>query len=243
MRMTVYGNNATCPEADGACSCFLVEAGGKRISLDMGNGSLAKLQKDIDLASLDMIVISHLHFDHFGDLFCAKYQLESRRAYGEAIPKIPLLAPRLPAWAQAELCTNEVFEPHVIEDGLRFCLGDVALEFTGTVHLIESYGVRLSAEGKTLAYSGDAGACPQLARIAAGADLFLCEATLTDGMHAEEGHHLRAATAGRIAAENGVGRLLLTHCHAAQAQTALREARACFARTELTAIGETCEVE
>ena len=65
MRMTVYGNNATCPEADGACSCFLIEADGGRILLDMGNGSLAKLQKDIDLAALDLIAISHLHFDHF----------------------------------------------------------------------------------------------------------------------------------------------------------------------------------
>ena len=82
MRMTVYGNNATCPEADGACSCFLIEAEGRRILLDMGNGSLAKLQKDVDLAALDLIAISHLHFDHFGDLFCAKYQLESRRACG-----------------------------------------------------------------------------------------------------------------------------------------------------------------
>ena len=71
MRMTVYGNNATCPEADGACSCFLIEAEGRRILLDMGNGSLAKLQKDVDLAALDLIAISHLHFDHFGDLFCA----------------------------------------------------------------------------------------------------------------------------------------------------------------------------
>ena len=87
MRMTVYGNNATCPEADGACSCFLIEAEGRRILLDMGNGSLAKLQKDVDLAALDLIAISHLHFDHFGDLFCAKYQLESRRACGEAIPR------------------------------------------------------------------------------------------------------------------------------------------------------------
>ena len=81
MRMTVYGNNATCPEADGACSCFLIEAEGRRILLDMGNGSLAKLQKDVDLAALDLIAISHLHFDHFGDLFCAKYQLESRRGH------------------------------------------------------------------------------------------------------------------------------------------------------------------
>ena len=67
----------------------------------MGNGSLAKLQKDVDLAALDLIAISHLHFDHFGDLFCAKYQLESRRACGEAIPRIPLLTPRLAAWARA----------------------------------------------------------------------------------------------------------------------------------------------
>ena len=220
-----------------------IEADGGRILLDMGNGSLAKLQKDIDLAALDLIAISHLHFDHFGDLFCAKYQLESRRACGEAIPRIPLLTPRLPAWARAELCTNDVFEPHVIEDGLRFRMGDAALEFIGTVHLVESYGVRLEAEGRTLAYSGDAGACPQLARVAAGADLFLCEATLTEGPCAEEGHHLRAATAGRLAAENGAKRLLLTHYHTPQAQTVLREARAYFERTELTAIGKTWEVD
>ena len=101
----------------------------------------------------------------------------------------------------------------------------------------------MKAEGRTLAYSGDAGACPQLARVAAGADLFLCEATLTQGPCAEEGHHLRAATAGRLAAENGAKRLLLTHYHTPQAQTVLREARACFERTELTAIGKTWEVD
>ena len=134
-------------------------------------------------------------------------------------------------------------EPHVIEDGLRFRMGDAALEFIGTVHLVESYGVRLKAEGRTLAYSGDAGVCPQLARVAAGADLFLCEATLTEGPCAEEGHHLRAATAGRLAAENGAKRLLLTHYHTPQAQTVLREARAYFERTELTAIGKTWEVD
>lgn len=79
-------------------------------------------------------------------------------------------------------------------------MGDAALEFIGTVHLVESYGVRLKVEGRTLAYSGDAGVCPQLARVAAGADLFLCEATLTEGPCAEEGHTCAPATAGRLAA-------------------------------------------
>ena len=34
MELTVFGNNATCPEAGGACACYLVEAAGKKILLD-----------------------------------------------------------------------------------------------------------------------------------------------------------------------------------------------------------------
>lgn len=129
MKVTVYGNNATCPEADGACACYLVEACGRRILLDMGNGSLTKLQRDVDIAALDGIVISHLHFDHFGDLFCAKYQLETRRAFGEHIPAIQLYAPLLPEWAAAELLSNGVFDYHAISDGAEADLGEVQLCF------------------------------------------------------------------------------------------------------------------
>ena len=68
MKLTVFGNNATCPEADGACSCYLLQTKGKRILLDMGNGSAAKLQKHLPLTQLDAIIISHLHFDHVGNL-------------------------------------------------------------------------------------------------------------------------------------------------------------------------------
>ena len=93
MKLTVFGNNATCPEADGACSCYLLQTKGKRILLDMGNGSAAKLQKHLPLTQLDAIIISHLHFDHFGDLFCAKYALETKRAYGENLKPIPLPPP------------------------------------------------------------------------------------------------------------------------------------------------------
>lgn len=77
-------------------------------------------------------------------------------------------------------------------------MGDVALEFIGTVHLVESYGVRLKAEGRTLAYSGDAGVWSAAWRASPRARTCFCaEATLTEGTCAEEGHHLRAATAGR----------------------------------------------
>lgn len=238
MELTVFGNNATCPEAGGACACYLAEAGGKKILLDMGNGSLGKLRKKIDLAELDLIVISHLHFDHFGDLFCAKYHLETRKAYGEDIPPIPLLIPALPQWAETELCSNDVFAVHTITDGFRFHTGDVKLEFVEMVHLIESYGVRITAEGRTLAYSGDTGICKGLHIVAAGADAFLCEATFADGK-TEEGHHLSAQTAAATARDAGNSRLFLTHYHPDQVQKLLTAATYFFPDAVLTQMEET----
>lgn len=242
MKLAVFGNNATCPEAGGACSCFLVEAAGKRILLDMGNASLTQLQKRLDLKELDLILLSHLHFDHFGDLFCAKYQMETRAAQGEELRAIPLLAPALPDWAAAELLPGGVFGLRTVTDGFSLACGGVRLTFTRVEHLVESYAVRLEAEGKTLVYSGDSGLCRGLAHAAAHADVFLCEATFPQARRAEEGHHLSAASAARIAAGAGVGRLLLTHYHTADASALLAEAKKQFPNTQLTRIGEVYEL-
>ena len=153
MYLTVFGNNASFPRAYGACACYLVEACGKKVLLDMGSGSLSQLQRTEDLAALDMIVVSHLHFDHMGDLFCAKYQLETRRAWGETVPKIPLLAPPMPQWARQELGAGEVFDICEVGDGACFTLGGIRLTFIRLEHLVESYGLRLCTGQKTLAYA------------------------------------------------------------------------------------------
>ena len=239
MKLTVFGNNATCPEADGACSSFLVEAEGKKILLDMGNGSLAKIRQNVDLADLDMIVISHLHFDHYGDLFCAKYHLETRKAYGEEIQKIPLLIPKLPDWAAAELFTNDVFDIHIISDGALFKFDKLEISFVELVHLIESYGVRIRGDGKILAYSGDTGICDALDTVAVNADMFLCEATFCSGSSAEEKHHLSAKTAAMKATAVGAKRLLLTHFHSEQQERIYEEACQYCTNVEATHIGET----
>ena len=239
MYLTVFGNNASFPRAYGACACYLVEACGKKVLLDMGSGSLSQLQRTEDLAALDMIVVSHLHFDHMGDLFCAKYQLETRRAWGETVPKIPLLAPPMPQWARQELGAGEVFDICEVGDGACFTLGGIRLTFIRLEHLVESYGLRLCTGQKTLAYSADTGLCPHLPALAKGADAFLCEATLTGGSGAEQGHHLSAAAAGLLAAKHHAKRLLLTHYHEDRAQDVLRQAREFFSAAELTHIGTT----
>ena len=236
MKLTVFGTNATCPEADGACSCFLAESAHSRLLLDMGNASLTKLQQKLDLAALDGIFISHFHFDHVGDLFCAKYQLETRRAYGEAIPPIPLFAPAMPAWAAAELATNGVFEISELSAPCSFVFRDMKLSFQPMPHLIESFGIRIEADGEVFAYSGDTGACSALTQLAARADLFLCEATFPSCSAAECSHHLSAEHAAEAAKAAGAAQLLLTHYHSADAAESLALARGIFPHTGLSEI-------
>ena len=75
-------------------------------------------------------------------------------------------------------------------------------------YTMEAYGFRVSADEKTLAYSGDSAPTRELAELARGADLFLCEATLAeDGRDGDPRGHLSASEA--LAAADGP--ILLTH--------------------------------
>ena len=66
-------------------------------------------------------------------------------------------------------------------------------------------------DGHALAYSADTGATDQLVRLAAGADLLLCEASFPDVDGLPSNLHLTAREAGEHAARAGVGELILTH--------------------------------
>ncbi len=75
-----------------------------------------------------------------------------------------------------------------------------------------AFGFRASANGTVLAYSGDSGPSDALPKLAEGADLFLCEATLL-APNPEGGTrgHLAAAEAVEAFEASGAKRLLLTH--------------------------------
>jgi ribonuclease BN (tRNA processing enzyme) len=64
-------------------------------------------------------------------------------------------------------------------------------------------------KGKRLVYSGDTEPNPALRRLAEGADMLLCEATLTEDRRAPG--HCVGADVGRLAIEAQVRQLLITH--------------------------------
>ena len=68
----------------------------------------------------------------------------------------------------------------------------------------------MTGGGRTVAYSGVTGPTPRLADLARDADVFLCEATLSDPEPAERGH-LTSDEATSAFEASGARRLVVIH--------------------------------
>jgi len=213
MRLVVLGCCGAQAAAGRPCSGHLLELDGRRLWLDAGGGTLAELLRHVDLHDLDAIALSHLHADHWTDLPLAVHTLKQ----GEVERPVPVYGPpgfvdQVGVPIRDQLGSRDsVVEAHDLEDGLRVELGGVVLTARAVEHAdIECFGFRLEG-GETFAYSADTGPCDALGELAAGADLFLCEAGATS---VESDTHLTPEQAGEAAAAAGVGTLVLTHLRA-----------------------------
>jgi ribonuclease BN (tRNA processing enzyme) len=96
-------------------------------------------------------------------------------------------------------------------------VGPFRLETMLLPHYVPNAGVRLTAPGLTVAYTGDTGPDPALATLGRQADLYIVDATSHDQRPAVPGADdgppmlLSATGAGQAAHAAGAGRLLLTH--------------------------------
>jgi ribonuclease BN (tRNA processing enzyme) len=214
VRLTVVGCSGSFPGPESAASCYLVEHDGHRIVLDVGSGSFGPLQRLVDPADVDAVVLSHLHPDHYLDLtgwFVARRHYPSRPTR-----QLPVLGP--PGTPERLARAHDIpidpgmhgefdFRDHVdITE-----IGPFRIRTTRVVHPIPAFAIRVEAGGVALAFSGDTAPTQALVELAAGADLALFEATWLDGEDNPAGLHLTAGEAGSHAAAAGVDRLVLTH--------------------------------
>jgi len=245
MRVTVVGCAGSFPSADSAASCYLLEAEGFRLVIDMGNGAFGSLQKYAPLFGIDAICLSHLHGDHCVDL--GAYAV-ARHYYGPdgPLPTIPVYAPagapeRLaPAFG---LVADELIERFIFERLApgSFEIGPFAVTTAHVNHTVETFGFRVSHNGWTMAYSADTGESAALVELARDANLLLAEASFLDQPGNPVGVHLSARQAGEHAAKAGAGHLALTHLVVTNdAEASRAEAASAFGgRLTLAAPGES----
>jgi ribonuclease BN (tRNA processing enzyme) len=222
MELTVIGSGTGVPSLRRGAPCLALKAAGRLLVLDLGAGSLRSLLRyGLDFSAIDVLALTHLHPDHVGDLipflFATRYSL----GYTRREP-FRLLAAR--GFARFHQRLMEAFagwvEPpaglmdlrELAPDGPDEVRDEVAeeglvIKSAPTNHTAGSLAYRVEAEGRSLVYSGDTDVSDSLVELARGADLLVLEAANPFKVPG----HLTPAEAGRLAAQAGVARLLLTH--------------------------------
>lgn len=223
MKLTVLGCWAPYPRAGGACSGYLIQDDGLNILLEAGNGSLSRLMNVIDFRCLDAVIITHLHHDHYSDIFVLRYAIEGAIRDGSRGDPLKLFVPGEPAGEYNLLAGyNKAFITIPIESlprksleknfevyslsikGLNFCFAPIK-------HPVPGYSVSVG-EPRRLVFSSDTARTKAIELLAQNAGLFLCEASGQDSdARVMKDIHLTAGQAGELAREVGVKRLLLTH--------------------------------
>ena len=217
---TVLGAGAILPRSGYGPSGYALrpEPGAGVTLFDCGPGTLRNLPSaGIELGEVERIVLSHFHLDHCLDLFA--FAFARRNPDFAPAPTLELIGPRglaqlledaraLGPYAvdpRAQLVEVEVAggQPALARSGLR-------LTWCPTGHTSNALAWRVDLEGgPSVTYSGDSPEEPAVADLAADCDLFVCECSHADGSGVPG--HLTPASAARLAARAGTGRLLLTH--------------------------------
>ncbi len=200
-------------------TCFHVRCDATHLLIDCGASSLVAMKRfGVDPSLIDIILLSHLHGDHFGGLpfFILDAQYVSRR-------KKPLVVAGPPGLEARIHQATEVLYPGSYETERDFALEFVELE-DGTDTKVEplvvtpysvvhpsgapAYALRVEYKDKVIAFSGDTQWTDALIQAAHKADLFICECNF---LERSGGYHLDYQTLMEHRPELECQRLVLTH--------------------------------
>jgi len=201
-------------------SGYLIDAPGGRILMEAGPGLLQALKSNgVSTDSFDLLLISHLHGDHFAGLpfLILDYMWETPRK------KVLTIAGPAKLEQRTWLLTRAMF-PHFELDKIKRKLKFVVLEPGSSTRLGKfkvsairsphtepeiSLSLRIDGGGKSIVFSGDSGWNDELVKLSAGADLFLCECTYYESAHLK--FHLNYPLLAANRDKFKVRRMVLTH--------------------------------
>ncbi|MEN0002148.1 MAG: MBL fold metallo-hydrolase [Pseudomonadota bacterium] len=235
------GGPAVYPSAPGRLpTSSRLELGGQQIVIDCGVGVTPRLsQVGGDLKSLETIVITHLHSDHyleFGPLIHTAWTAGLNTPvrvigpaglshYWAAFQQSMAFDIALRIDDEGRPPLSELVSVKVIDD--RQMIGDIALSTCRNNHppIQDSFALRFEIGGKVVVFSGDTAPFDRFTAFAADADLLVHEAMIGEGVDRLvsrvgngarlkqhlEASHTDAEDVGRIASEARAKRLALHH--------------------------------
>jgi ribonuclease BN (tRNA processing enzyme) len=218
--LTILGTGDAFASGGRAQAGYLLEASGKRILLEAGPGVLAELKRHgIEADSLDAIIISHLHGDHFCGLpfLFLEYMWERPRKHPVVIMGPKNLEKRTWILMRAMFSHFNLKKLRskvkwvVLKPGETMKMAGLKVSAIRSPHTRPdiSLSIKIAVNGKTFVFSGDTGWNDKLVDFSAGANLLLCECTYFESDHLR--FHMNYPELKRNLDRFSVKRMILTH--------------------------------
>ena len=237
MQLTMLGTGAPLHPTRAGTGMMLTHPGCQPLMIDTCGGfELARRMaaSGFTRAQLRHVIVTHRHLDHAGgmqELLLAQIPLDIYANTDTHAGINMVTAGCFPEWQQHADVVR-----HTVDGGQRHDPGGFQVAFFTVEHRVPTLAVRVTAGGRTFAFSADCRPGPNLIACARDADLFLCDAicATTDGLEAIArtlSHmHPSAQEAAIAATEARAKRLLCTHIgRFGNAANILTEASAHFA--------------
>ena len=198
---------------------YLVESKQNKILLDCGNGITSCLNMKRELDNLT-IIISHVDWDHFGDLLSLANTVDLYHKFGYVKNKVKIYVPKPTHKYEEEIINcklikciaqNHYFSLEEYDENTKIKLDDTNIKFYKTKHPYNTYAAKIEDQSGVFVYSADTGYEDGIANFATKSNIFLCEASFLKGQIRNINTHLYAYEAGKIAKKANVGQLILTH--------------------------------
>jgi ribonuclease BN (tRNA processing enzyme) len=201
-------------------TCMLVRGAGRPFLIDCGASAPVALQaRGVDVTALGLVVVSHLHGDHFGGV--PFLLLDGAHNRPRAAPLV-MAGPRgieTRVWEALEVLypgSRDTVASRVptrfveleAERGMLLEGVHVTAHLADHSRALTCFSLRVEVDGRVIAFSGDTRWTPALAELARGADLFVCECSTYETPLAS---HISYSELLDHAAELQETRTILTH--------------------------------
>lgn len=226
MKIKVIGKYGRYAPFNAATNCYLIQSdSGKNIVLDLGSGGLSGLQKYIDIKDIDIVIITHLHFDHASDLGVLAYSLGYL-----GLSKLKVYMPETPEILKECFATNQ-FNIAYINDKLRFNVDNIDFNFAKSPHPVDTFSVIMTENNKKLVYTSDCSMAGIIKANTADADIVIGDSCILQENHKIGAPHISVKELAENVPEDC--KLYLAHLTYGQENEILLEAKTFHPNAEI----------
>lgn len=195
----------------------IIDAGEARVLIDAPPDLRLQLVRE-RITGLDVVFLTHWHYDHFGGLGELEFYVHLVRHQPLGLYLPPSAEERFKSAFPHLL---DVIEPVPWQFERPYQLGPVTITPLAANHGIEAAGMLVEADGRLAYFADTYGLPPATLNRVKGVDILACDATF----HGENWYpstHMTVEQAIELGRQVGAGRTILTHLsmHYAQATTA-----------------------